>query len=70
MAYHKESGYSPIFIGGRGRSGTSILGHLFMAHPDVCYFAEPRFLIDRGGLNDLLPGWIDTDTAPSKIRSQ
>ncbi|MDP8207384.1 MAG: sulfotransferase [Candidatus Electryonea clarkiae] len=46
------------FIGGSGRSGTSILAHIFANHPDVLYFAEPRFLIDRGGVSDLVQGRI------------
>ncbi len=46
----------PVFIGGSGRSGTSILGGLLATHPDVLYFAEPRFIIDDGGLLDLLDG--------------
>ena len=48
-----------IFIGGSGRCGTSILAHIFGVHPDVLYFAEPRLLVDRGGLNDFLGRKID-----------
>lgn len=47
-----------IFIGGTGRSGTTILGTLFHLHPDVLFFGEPRFLGDEGGLCDFIRGKI------------
>jgi hypothetical protein len=46
----------PVFIGGSGRSGTTILGRLFRAHPDVHYFDEPGFFIETNGVNDYLNG--------------
>lgn len=49
---------APIFIGGTGRSGTSIMGHMLAAHPDVFYYSEPRLIIDPGGLQDLIHGRI------------
>jgi hypothetical protein len=46
----------PIFVGGTGRSGTTILGQLVGAHTDVFRIVptEVRFLTDRSGLLDLL----------------
>ncbi len=43
-----------IFIGGTGRSGTTILAQMFQADPRFAVFIEPRFLIDPGGLLDYL----------------
>jgi hypothetical protein len=41
----------PIFIGGAGRSGTTLLYRLIGAHPDIYGFGfETRFLIDPDGL--------------------
>lgn len=45
-----------IFIGGTGRSGTTILGAVFNTHPDVLFFGEPHFLMDPNGLCDYLRG--------------
>lgn len=36
--------FSPIFIIGCGRSGTTILGETLAEHPDIKYLNEPRFL--------------------------
>lgn len=32
----------PIILIGSGRSGTTLLGHIFSLHPDVAYWVEPR----------------------------
>ena len=50
-----------IFIGGSGRSGTTLLGNLFRAHPDVIYFGEPGFLIEEHGANDYINGSTTRD---------
>lgn len=42
-----------IFIGGSGRSGTTILGKMIAKHPDVYNFVETRFLVDSGGLKKI-----------------
>ena len=48
----------PIFVGGTGRSGTTVLGRLLNAHPDVAVTVprEVKFLVDRGGVVDAY-GW-------------
>jgi hypothetical protein len=46
----------PIFTGGSGRSGTTVLSHLLDSHADLVRVVptEVRFLTDHGGLIDLL----------------
>jgi hypothetical protein len=46
----------PVFTGGSGRSGTTVLSHLLDAHADLVRVVptEVRFLTDHGGLIDLL----------------
>jgi hypothetical protein len=47
----------PVLIGGTGRSGTTIMGRLIGAHPDI-YLLTPelKFLSARGSLSDLVAG--------------
>lgn len=44
------------FIGGTGRSGTTVLGRCLSQHPDVFFINESKFLADGGGLGDMLTG--------------
>lgn len=51
---------SPVFVGGTGRSGTTILARLLGSHPNFHLIPiEVRFLVDPGGLCDLVNGTID-----------
>lgn len=45
-----------IFVGGTGRSGTSILGQVLGIFPEVLLFMEPRFICDPGGIYDYVSG--------------
>lgn len=45
--YHANGVFdrSPIFIGGTGRSGTTIMARVLSQHPDTLNFVEVRFLL-------------------------
>ena len=46
-----------VFVGGTGRSGTTVLGHLIGAHPDYAVIpSESKFITGPGGLCDLASG--------------
>lgn len=52
----------PIFIGGTGRSGTTIVGDLLGQHPDI-FLSNPteiKFFANRSGMLDLVFGRKDT----------
>lgn len=51
---HKYEKLTPIFIGGTGRSGTTILSKFIGSHDEVVKIPmESRFMIDKNGLIDL-----------------
>ena len=51
---HKHESLTPIFIGGTGRSGTTILSKFIGSHEEVVKIPlESRFMIDKNGLINL-----------------
>ncbi len=45
----------PVFIGGTGRSGTSVMAELLHSHPDFCLPGhENKLIVERAGLKDLV----------------
>ena len=60
--FHKVT---PVFVGGTGRSGTTVMGDLLGKHPDVRTSTpiEIKFLSNRSGLLDVVFG---RDDSPNK----
>ena len=49
--------YPPVFVGGTGRSGTTIVARVLGSHPESHMIPiEVRFLVDPNGLCDLVAG--------------
>lgn len=56
---------TPIFIGGTGRSGTTVLGDLLDKHSEVRTSnpTEIKFLVNHGGLLDIVFGSLNSQVA-------
>jgi len=59
---------TPIFIGGTGRSGTTIVGDLLNEHPQIrtSLPTEIKFLANPGGLLDITFGRLENPDKPQK----
>ena len=60
----------PVFVGGTGRSGTTIVAKLIGAHPEIQFIrAEVRLHAARGSLRDLALGTVDFDWLWPRLRA-
>jgi hypothetical protein len=59
---------TPVFIGGTGRSGTTIVGDLLNEHPQIrtSLPTEIKFLANPGGLLDITFGQLENPDKPQK----
>ena len=49
------AGEGPIFVGGTGRSGTSVMADMLASHPAIVLPAhENKLIVEKGGLRDLV----------------
>lgn len=62
---------APVFVGGTGRSGTTIVGQL-IGHSAAFELVptEVRFHTDPGGMPDLIAGRIDVDQFAENMRTK
>lgn len=61
----------PVFVGGTGRSGTTIVGELIGASQAYALVPiELRFHVDKGGLGDMARGEVTVEQFESTMRKQ
>lgn len=70
--YHANGVFNkcPIFIGGSGRSGTTIIARTLSQHPDTLNFVEVRFLLSLKtniDLEDKLPPFYENEATYEKV---
>jgi len=70
--YHANGVFNkcPIFIGGSGRSGTTIIARTLSQHPDTLNFVEVRFLLSfrkNPSLEDRLPPFYENEKTYAKV---
>ena len=59
----------PVFVGGTGRSGTTVTARLIGAHSEAAVIPiEMRFHVDPGGLPDLIRGATDLSSFLRRLR--
>src|SRR5688572_32483955 len=64
-------GMPVLFIGGTGRSGTTVMGRLFGAHPDYAELpSETKFITGPGGLCELLAGTVTFEQFQAWLRGE
>jgi hypothetical protein len=62
---------APVFVGGTGRSGTTVVAELIGARADVAYIpVELRLHVDPGGLVDLAEGRVTVDQFARRMRNR
>ena len=61
----------PVFVGGTGRSGTTVVARLIGHHSRyAAVTAELKFHANRGGLADLVEGRTDLETFIERLRNR